>query len=122
MHVSPFMPMALEYDWGFDVPGERLRVDMVLRPRDAAASAPASRNAGPADAPCFSATLALKREPVTAATLARVLCRYPAMTVGVIAAIHWQALRLWLKRVPVHDHPRTAVQAPIGTDTQELHR
>jgi DUF1365 family protein len=23
----------------------------------------------------------------------------------VIAAIHWQALRLWLKRVPVHDHP-----------------
>jgi DUF1365 family protein len=27
------------------------------------------------------------------------------MTAQVIAGIHWQALRLWLKRTPVHDHP-----------------
>jgi DUF1365 family protein len=29
------------------------------------------------------------------------------MTLQVVGAIHWQALRLWLKRNPVYDHPRT---------------
>lgn len=29
------------------------------------------------------------------------------MTLQVIGGIHWQALRLWLKRNPIHDHPRT---------------
>ena len=40
-----------------------------------------------------------------AVALARVLWRYPLMTAQVVGAIHWQALRLWLKRNPVHDHP-----------------
>ena len=57
--------------------------------------------------PEFDATLALERRPLTGASLARVLWRYPAMTARVMTAIHWQALRLWLKRNPVHDHPRT---------------
>jgi DUF1365 family protein len=53
----------------------------------------------------FDATLTLQRRPLTGASLARVLWRYPLMTAQVVAAIHWQALRLWLKRNPVHDHP-----------------
>jgi DUF1365 family protein len=40
--------------------------------------------------------------------LARVLACYPLMTTQVVAAIHWHALRLWLKRNPVHDHPTLA--------------
>jgi DUF1365 family protein len=43
--------------------------------------------------------------PITGAALAGTLLRFPLMTAKVIGAIHWQALRLWLKRVPVHDHP-----------------
>jgi DUF1365 family protein len=31
--------------------------------------------------------------------------RYPAMSIGVIARIHWQALRLWLKGVQFHSKP-----------------
>ncbi len=31
------------------------------------------------------------------------------MTVKVIAGIYWEALRLWLKRVPVYDHPAKAL-------------
>ena len=89
-HVSPFMPMERTYRWRFSAPGERLRVHMdVLR----------------GDTREFDAHLALARRPLTAAALARVLWRYPLMTAQVIGAIHFEALRLWLKRNPVHDHP-----------------
>ena len=44
-------------------------------------------------------------EPVTPAALRRALWRYPAMTFGVMARIHWQALQLWLKKVPFFRKP-----------------
>lgn len=93
MHVSPFHPMALDYDWRIGLPGEALAVHMSLHARGSAAP------------PLFHATLALQRREIGAATLAAALLRFPFMTAQVIGAIHWQALRLWLKRVPVHDHP-----------------
>jgi DUF1365 family protein len=55
----------------------------------------------------FDATLALQRRELTGAALARVLYRYPLMTAQVVGAIHWQALRLWLRGNPIHDHPAT---------------
>lgn len=89
-HVSPFMPMQRDYDWRFSAPGEALRVHM---------------NVLAAGEREFDATLVLQRRPLDRRALARVLWRYPAMTLKVIAAIHWQALRLALKRTPVYDHP-----------------
>jgi DUF1365 family protein len=86
MHVSPFMPMALDYAWRFSPPGERLAVHMALE------------RGGER---IFDATLALEKTAISNT----VLLRFPFMTLQVIAAIHWQALRLWLKRVPVHTHP-----------------
>lgn len=91
-HVSPFMPMAREYDWRFTVPGDDLHVHMDVL-RDGRRE--------------FDATLTLQRRPLGSGSLARVLWRYPLMTVQVVCAIHWQALRLWLKRNPVHNHPQT---------------
>ena len=89
-HVSPFIGMNREYEWTFTAPAEHLRVHMkVLRD----------------DTPEFDATLVLRRRELNAAALRRVLWRYPLMTAQVIGAIHWQALRLWLKGNPVHDHP-----------------
>jgi DUF1365 family protein len=102
MHVSPFHPMALRYHWHFAPPDERLRVHMRLHPRHEP-EAPA----------VFDAAMVLRRHPVTPARLAWTLLRFPLMTVQVIAAIHWQALKLWLKRVPVHDHPAKPAPPPV---------
>jgi uncharacterized protein len=89
-HVSPFMPMERQYAWCFTTPSDDLRVHMnVLR-------------AGQRE---FAATLSLRRRPLNSRSLARVLWRYPLMTAQVVGAIHWQALRLWLKRNPIHRHP-----------------
>lgn len=96
-HVSPFLPMDRRYRWSFTTPGDDLRVQMDVE-GDGARQ--------------FDATLVLQRRPLGSASLARVLWRYPAMTMQVVAAIHWQALRLWLKRVPVHDHPRNTRGTP----------
>lgn len=43
--------------------------------------------------------------PFTAANLRRVLCAQPLLALGVVARIHWQALRLWLRRVPFQPKP-----------------
>ncbi|OYY49666.1 MAG: DUF1365 domain-containing protein [Polaromonas sp. 35-63-240] len=45
-------------------------------------------------------------EPVSAASLRKAFWGYPAMTFGVIARIHWQALKLWRKRVPFVSKPK----------------
>jgi len=90
-HVSPFMAMQRDYRWSFTAPADALRVHMdVLRDGERE----------------FDATVSLQRTPLNGASLARVLYRYPLMTAQVVTAIHWQALRLWLKRTPVHDHPK----------------
>ena len=51
---------------------------------------------------------------ITAQTLRHALWGYPAMTLAVVARIHWHALRLWLKRVRFHRKP----EAPASTVTR----
>ena len=96
MHVSPFMDMDLDYEFVLTIPEDKLVAHMNTIKRNSAFE--------PAQ-PFFDATLTLEREPWTARSLRRVLLRYPWMTAKVIGAIHWEALRLFLKRVPVFTHP-----------------
>jgi len=86
LYVSPFMPADLEYAFAFTPPGSSLVAHM------------ATSQAGSIG---FDATLSLERRPWNAAEISRVLVRYPAMTARVMAQIHWEALKLWWKGVPV---------------------
>ena len=96
-HVSPFMPADMQYDFAFTEPGERLVAHMVLEQQrtDAALHA-------------FDATLSLGFRPWQSEEIAHALIRHPAMTMKVTAGIHWEALRLWLKGLPLVARPTQA--------------
>ena len=89
-HVSPFMPMNINYDWRFNQPDQRLTVHM--------------QNFIDAEK-LFDATLDLKYRPINSPNMARVLVQYPVVTVKVVAGIYYEALKLLLKRIPFYDHP-----------------
>lgn len=89
-HVSPFMEMDLDYEWKFTDPSERLFVHM--------------KNIKNGKK-FFEARLHLSRSEITGGSLARLLMVYPLITVKLVVGIYWQALRLWLKKCPVFDHP-----------------
>ncbi|GKW49401.1 DUF1365 domain-containing protein [Halomonas sp. NCCP-2165] len=91
MHVSPFNPMDMTYRWRFNAPGERLLMHME------------NHRAGERH---FDATLTLGARPATRGALLAALARQPLMNLKTRAGIHLEALRLWLKGVPVHDHPQ----------------
>lgn len=99
MHVSPFMPMDMDYWFVLPDPGKRLVAHMKTLMGERS---------------IFDATLDLRSEPWSAASIRRALLRFPWVTAKVIAAIHWEALRLFLKKVPVFTHPDR-----IGKDPHE---
>lgn len=93
-HVSPFMPMDQTYDWAFTRPGSGLVVHM--------------RNLQ-GGREMFDATLSLRREPLTRASMSRALFGHPPMTAKILLAIYGNAFRLWHKRVPFFEHPKRSV-------------
>ena len=90
MHVSPFMPMEVDYDWVLSAPKDQLSVFM-------ANSEDGVR--------IFNASMNLNRRRVTWWSLASVLVKYPFQTSKIVITIYWEALRLWVKRVPFYTHP-----------------
>jgi DUF1365 family protein len=86
LYVSPFLPIDMDYAFALTVPADHLVAHM---------------ETAKAGSVCLDATLSLERRPWNAAEIRRALVRHPAMTANVMAGIHWQALKLWWKGVPV---------------------
>lgn len=90
MFVSPFIGMDQTYRFHLAPPDERLSLRI---------------KQGDADGDLLIAAQNGVRLPLTDATLARLALSVPFLPFKVIAAIHWQALRLWLKGAPFRRYP-----------------
>jgi len=92
-HVSPFNPIDMDYHWNSTTPDKTLALHLEnWKDKEKV----------------MDATLTLKREAITESSLNKILIRFPWMTVKIVSAIYWQALKLWWKGVPIVDH----VKAP----------
>ncbi len=91
-HVSPFCPVEGNYRFRFMVTPDHTRTVARIDYDNAM---------GPLIETSVSGTL----EPLTARTVRRALWRYPAMTIGVVLRIHWQAIRLFFKKTPYFGKP-----------------
>ena len=86
-YVSPFNPVDIDFHFRLHLPDEKLRV--FIDNHDA-------------EGKVLVSTLTGKRKELTFANLAWFTAKFPLITLKVIWLIHWQAFRLWLKRIPFH--------------------
>lgn len=89
-HVSPFIDMGARYDFRVLPPGRTVR----LRIHESADGEP-----------LLAATFTGNARALGTASLAACLLKFPLMTVKIMAGIHWEALKLWLKGARFRSSP-----------------
>jgi DUF1365 family protein len=89
-HVSPFMPMAMRYAFRALPPSERISLAITV---------------SDADGPTLIAVHSAQRRELSDGSLIRCLVTHAFQGITVMTCILWEALKLWVKHVPVHRHP-----------------
>ncbi|MEL6858374.1 MAG: DUF1365 domain-containing protein [Pseudomonadota bacterium] len=101
-HVSPFFDVSGAYEFKLTVNEDRLSLVV------------ATKKAGQQT---HVATISAVAHPATTAALVALALRKPLSTLGVTAAIHWQALKLWLKGAKYHSKPKqSSVRITVATE------
>jgi uncharacterized protein len=104
LYVSPFLETDMNYAFVVAPPNKRVAISITARD---------------AEGPVLVARLLADRIPLEDGTLLRALFAYPFLTLKVVAAIHWEALWLWLKGVRPTDRPTQLTgQTTIGRASQ----
>ncbi|MBD1393772.1 DUF1365 domain-containing protein [Mucilaginibacter glaciei] len=87
-YVSPFIEMDTNFDFDLQIPGEKLHVKIDDYDKQGQRF--------------FMSTLTGVRKPLTDTNLLLYFVSFPLITLKVMGMIHWQALKLWLKKIPFH--------------------
>lgn len=91
LHVSPFHGMNQRYRWLSTTPSESLAIKLTNIEEEERV---------------FYAVLQLRRVPISARAGLTLLLKFPLETVKVTFGIYWQALVLFVRRVPLYSHPK----------------
>jgi uncharacterized protein len=102
-YVSPFIEMEMRYRFRLVAPREHVKLRILE-----------TNSQGP----LLSATFNGRRRALTTGELLRSFFSLPAVTLKIIAAIHWEAFRLWLKGVRLAPRGRDAVDGRLASGTQ----
>lgn len=104
-HVSPFMPMHLNYRSQYKISNEKLLIHMDLfsMPQDNVDDEAGSEMEN--NKKIFSATMNMHGQTLTPELAMKLPFVHPMQCGKIIFGIYWQALRLWLKRVPFYSYP-----------------
>ncbi len=89
-YVSPFNAVEGEYDFSADAPGETLRLGVNLRVDGK---------------PVLQAWFSGQKRPLTDAALLQSFFSLPLQPLKIVAGIHWEALKLWIKGLKLVDRP-----------------
>ncbi len=87
-YVSPFIDMDTNFDFDLHEPGQKLQLKI--------------DDYDKMGKRFFISTLSGERKPLTDANLLLYFLSFPFITLKVISLIHWQAFKLWLKKLPYH--------------------
>jgi DUF1365 family protein len=107
-YVSPFVDMTMRYCFRIAPPDEHVRLRILETDRDG---------------PLLAATFSGHRRALTTMMMMRSFVALPLVTLKIVAAIHWEALRLWLKGVRLipRSHAATANGCNSGLASAESH-
>lgn len=97
-HVSPFIPMAMRYQFRMLPPGREIRWRILETDNDG---------------PLLAATFSGAHMPLKTGQILRLVARIPHLTLKIVAGIHWEALKLWIKGMRYISRP----EAPARTST-----
>jgi uncharacterized protein len=99
-YVSPFIGMAMRYHFRVSPPGERIKLRILETD---------------CEGPLLAATFNGRRRALTSAALLRSFFALPVVSLKIVAAIHWEALRLWLKGLRLVPRGNTATAKAFNT-------